>query len=119
MIHSISCSLATCASNKGKFLCCIEIDMCISTAKPCFAPGLDTSGEEHIKCSLPCCQCGIVTPNGQCIDATANTCCLWKEVALPPTADKPCGCGICFLNCAYDDGVKCGCFKSLEEVGSC
>ena len=57
-----------------------------------------------------------VSPSGQCVDATANACCVWKEVGFPPTADKPLGCGCCFLNCACHEGCKVGCFKSLEEV---
>ncbi|GMI45941.1 hypothetical protein TrCOL_g5718, partial [Triparma columacea] len=104
------CSPAGCCSCKGIFLVCFEVHVCFNTTDECNSIGCPG------RMSCPCCTFACIYPNYQLIDATANGCCVWTEVAFPPTKEKPLGCGTCFLNCAYDEGVKVGCFKSFEEL---
>jgi hypothetical protein len=77
-------------------------------------PGFTTEGDAHAKLSLPCCDCGIVTPS-TCCDLGVQVLCCKAEVAMLPTEERPLGCGCCFVNAVYDDGIKVGVFKVSQR----
>ena len=99
-------------SAKGEALC-LESQFCLKQGAEQFPIGFSTPDGAICQISLPCCQKILKVPT-TCCKGGGQTCCMVTKGALPPDAEIPMVCGVCFL--ALYPVV--GFMKKLGEVKS-
>ena len=108
-----SADLAGCFG-AGEFLC-IEEKFCLAANKEAFPVGMISEEGMICKIGLPCCTCGVKTPQVLCL-SDGKCCCFHSAAAFPfkeGVVDGPV-CAVYCLQCL----PNCGCCKPPVKVGA-